>query len=221
MDEQSAAKRPEILTLTERRLQDACRWLADREPVFRLVLDKYGYPGLWHRPPGFSTTVHIILEQQVSLASANATFGRLQARLAGQVTPAGILAMQESEIKELGFTRQKCRYVRLLAEAIVAGDFSFERLAELPDDAVRAEMTKLKGIGVWTADVYLSECLLRCDIMPRGDIGIQEAVRVLLKLAARPGQQELDQLTATWSPWRSAATRLLWHFYLSQLRKVS
>src|SRR6056297_315165 len=116
MAKKCAAKRPEILTLTERRLQYACRWLAEREPVFRLVLDQYGYPGLWHRPPGFSTTVHIILEQQVSLASANATFRRLQVRLDDQVTPAGILAMQDSEIKELGFTRQKCRYVRLLAE---------------------------------------------------------------------------------------------------------
>lgn len=205
-----------IQTLNPNRLRFACRWLAERDSALKRVLNMHGYPQLWDRPPGFSTTVHIILEQQVSLASANATFHRLQAKLDGTVTPAGLLELTDSQLKDLGLTRQKILYTRSLAEKVLAGDFKFESLSIMSDDLVRCAMTKNKGIGNWTADIYLSECLLRCDILPKGDIGVQEAFRVLKGLDTRPAHEELETMTEHWSPWRSVGTRMLWLFYLNR-----
>lgn len=210
------ARTKAILTLTPTRLQFACRWLAERDSALKRVLVEYGYPEMWARTPGFSTTVHIIFEQQVSLASANATFYRLQSKLGGAITPEGLLELKESEIKELGVTRQKILYTRLLAEKVTAGGFSFDSLSQLSDDLVRSAMTKLKGIGNWTADIYLSECLLRCDVLPKGDVGVQEAFRVLKGLETRPTQEKLEAMTEHWRPWRSVGTRMLWTFYLNQ-----
>jgi DNA-3-methyladenine glycosylase II len=207
-------KLSEQKTLDEERLRDACDWLAQQDASLQRVLDEHGYPPLWNRTPGFSTIVHIILEQQVSLASANATFLRLESRLGGSVTPSRLLKLTESEMKELGFTKQKILYTRLLAEELAADRFSFESLTHLPDEAVRMALTAHKGIGNWTADIYLSECLLRCDILPRGDIGVLEAFRILKGLEDRPDHERLVSMTDHWRPWRSVATRMLWHFYL-------
>jgi len=210
------AREKAILKLTPTRLRFASRWLADRDPALKRVLDEHGYPDMWARQPGFSTTVHIILEQQVSLASANATFLRLERKLGGSVTPEGLLKLEEAELKQLGVTRQKILYTRLLAEQVASGAFLFESLAPLSDELVRSAMTKHKGIGNWTSDIYLSECLLRCDILPTGDIGVQEAFRVLKGLETRPTHEALEAMTEHWRPWRSVGTRLLWKFYLNR-----
>jgi len=203
-----------IFTLTPTRLRSASRWLAERDAALKRVLDEHGYPDMWARPPGFSTVVHIILGQQVSLASANATFYRLRSKLGGTVTPEGLLKLKESELKELGLTRQKILYTRLLAEQVASGAFLFDSLTLLSDELIRSAMTKHKGIGNWTADIYLSECLLRCDILPKGDIGVHEAFRALKGLEARPTHEELEAMTEHWRPWRSVGTRMLWKFYL-------
>jgi DNA-3-methyladenine glycosylase II len=207
----------EFLTLTPARLRFATRWLAENDADLKRVFEAYGYPKLWNRPPGFSTMVHIILEQQVSLASANATFGRLTSKLDGTVTAERFLTLTEADLKELSFTRQKTLYTRLLAEQVASGDFSLDALEVLPDDLVRESLTKHKGIGNWTADIYLSECLLRCDILPRGDVGVQEAIRVLKGLEQRPSHESLEAITDHWRPWRSVGTRMLWQFYLNRL----
>ena len=203
-----------IFTLTPARLRSASRWLAERDAGLKRVLDNHGYPDMWARPPGFSTVVHIILGQQVSLASANATFYRLRSKLGGTVTPEGLLKLKESELKELGITRQKILYTRLLAEQVASGVFLFDSLTSLSDELIRSAMTKHKGIGNWTADIYLSECLLRCDILPKGDIGVHEAFRALKGLESRPTHEELEAMTEHWRPWRSVGTRMLWKFYL-------
>lgn len=182
------------------------------------VLGKYGYPPLWAREPGFATLVHIILEQQVSLASANAAFQRLQARL-GTVTPDTFLALDDVTLLGIGFSRQKTSYARTLAEAVLSQAFDFEKLAQRPDEEIRTEMKRLKGIGDWTADIYLSECLLRPDILPKGDIAMQEAFRVLKKLPQRPVHDDFVAATQHWRPWRSVGTRMLWHFYLCERGK--
>jgi len=215
------AKAKATLTLTPTRLRFASRWLAEKDSALKRVLDEHGYPQMWDRQPGFSTTVHIILEQQVSLASANATFSRLKSKLGGTVTADGLLKLTESEMKELGFTRQKILYSRLLAEKVASGAFLFESLSPLSDDLVRDAMTKHKGIGNWTADIYLSECLLRCDILPKGDVGVQEAFRVLKGLETRPSHETLEAMTEHWRPWRSVGTRMLWHFYLNRRKKTT
>ena len=215
------AKTKEAARLTPTRLRFASRWLAERDSALKRVFVEHGYPQLWDRTPGFSTTVHIILEQQVSLASANATFHRLENKLGGTVTPERVLKLTEAELKELGITRQKILYTRLLAEQVASGAFLFESLSSLPDDMVRSAMTKHKGIGNWTADIYLSECLLRCDILPKGDIGVLEAFRVLKGLDARPTHDQLLAMTEHWRPWRSVGTRMLWLFYLSRRNKTA
>jgi DNA-3-methyladenine glycosylase II len=213
------AKSDAIVTLTPSRLRAASRWLAKRDSSLQRVLAEHGYPDMWAREAGFSTTVHIILEQQVSLASANATFSRLKSKLNGSVTAEGLLQLNESELKGLGMTRQKILYTRLLAEQVASGAFAFEPLVSLPDDLVRTAMTAHKGIGNWTADIYLSECLLRCDILPKGDVGVQEAFRVLKGIEKRPSHEQLEELTEHWRPWRSVGTRMLWKFYLNQLTR--
>ncbi len=207
-----------IIKLDEDTLKKACTLLAARDSALAGVLEQYGFPPLWARPPGFSTLVHIILEQQVSLASANAAFARLCAYSDGLLTPAGLLAFSDEMLQTAGLSRQKMRYIRHLSEVIVQGEFHLEELEALSDEAVRQRMTQLKGIGNWTADIYLSECLLRPDILPQGDIAMQEAFRVLKNLPARPDHDHFVQGTAHWRPWRSAGTRILWHYYLSARR---
>jgi len=188
--------------------------MACRDRALKRVFDEHGYQDMWARRPGFSSTVHIILGQQVSIASANATFNRLKCKLGSTVTPEGLLNLKESELNNLGYTRQKSPYAQLLAERVASGDFLFDSLTPLADDVNRSVITKHKGIGNRTADIYLSECLLRCDVLPKGDIGVQEALRVLNGLESRPTHDELDAMTEDWRPWRSVGTRMLWQIYL-------
>jgi len=204
-----------ILKLDEINLKEAAHRLAACDDALALVLNKYGYPPLWAREPGFSTLIHIILEQQVSLASANAAFQRLKNNL-GEVAPGAFLALDDVTLRDIGFSRQKTLYARSLAEAVLSGDFDLDKLALLTDDAVRYEMKQLKGIGDWTADIYLSECLLRTDILPKGDIAMQEAFKVLKNLPRRPLHPDFESATQHWRPWRSVGTRMLWHFYLCE-----
>ena len=204
-----------IQKLDENNLKEAAHWLAGRDNGLARVLRQYGYPPLWSREPGFSTLVHIILEQQVSLASANAAFRRLQ-ELLGAVHPEALLALDDEAMRAIGFSRQKMGYTRHLAREVMAGHLRLPELSVLPDESVRATLKQLKGIGDWTADIYLSECLLRPDILPKGDIAMQEAFRVLNNLPARPVHEFFVEQTEHWRPWRSVGTRMLWHFYLCE-----
>lgn len=201
--------------LNNRTLTAACRSLAGTEPIFRLVHEKYGTPPLWDRPSGFATLLQIILEQQVSLASAKACFDKLAARL-GDVTPDGLLALNDAELKAAGFSRQKTAYARHLSEAILDGSIDLDRLPKLPDAEVKAELIKLKGIGEWSSDIYLLMALLRADVMPKGDIALHAAYQRLSGIATRPGSDEFLVIAEQWRPFRSTAARLLWHFYLSE-----
>lgn len=203
--------------LDETKLQVAADWLAQRDVALAQVLEQYGYPPLWNREPGFSTLVHIILEQQVSLASANAAFRRLQEHLT-TVTPQGILTLSDETLRLFGFSRQKTTYVRALAAGVLENQLQLETLSTLPDETVRAVLKQFKGIGDWTADIYLSECLLRPDILPKGDIAMQEAFRVLKALPKRLDHAEFEAQTQHWRPWRSVGTRMLWHYYLCERR---
>lgn len=207
-----------IQKLDETNLKEASHWLAGRDPALARVLRQYSYPPLWNREPGFSTLLHIILEQQVSLASANAAFRRLQECL-GIIRPENLLELDDDTLRIIGFSRQKTAYARYLATAITSGRLNLTELEILPDDSVRAVLKQLKGIGDWTADIYLSECLLRPDILPKGDIAMQEAFRVLKGLPSRPAHETFVEKTEHWRPWRSVGTRMLWHFYLCERKK--
>ncbi|NOT49266.1 MAG: DNA-3-methyladenine glycosylase 2 family protein [Acidobacteria bacterium] len=203
--------------LNKRSLAAACHSLAAADPIFDHVHKTSGTPPLWDRPTGFSTLLYIILEQQVSLASAKACFDKLSAHL-GEVTPNRLLALNDAELKKIGFSRQKTAYARHLSEAILDKRLDLNSLHALPDAEVKAELIKLKGIGEWTSDIYLLMALLRPDIMPKGDIALHAAYQKLSGSDKRPSSEEFIAMAEKWKPFRSTAARLLWHFYLSERR---
>lgn len=182
------------------------------------MLAELGAPPLWARETGFPTLVHIILEQQVSLASARAAFEKLKARV-NPLTPQGLLRLSDAELKAAGFSRQKTGYARGLAQAILTGEVDLDRLGELDDAAAREELLKIKGIGDWSADIYLLMALRRPDVWPVGDLALAQAVQRVKGLAARPDGEEMDAIAAPWRPWRAVAARMCWHYYLSRMVK--
>ncbi|MCU0503601.1 MAG: DNA-3-methyladenine glycosylase 2 family protein [Anaerolineae bacterium] len=214
------------IPLTDATLPAALADLTTRDPRLARIVADYGPPPLWAREPGFPTLLRIILEQQVSLASAQAAFERLLALAststpapattpASSLTPERFLELDDATLKAAGFSRQKTRYGRELAGALRSGSLDLAALDALDDDAVRAALTKLVGIGRWTADIYLLMALCRPDAWPAGDLALATAARHALGLAATPRTAELEAIGAAWRPWRAVAARVLWHFYLS------
>lgn len=206
--------------LHERALLQATRELAERDPHLRRIVDQFGPPPLWAREQGFHTLIQIILEQQVSLASALAAYNRLVAAT-NPLTPERFLELDDAQLKTIGFSRQKTIYGRDLARAIVEGSLDVEGLNELSDEVVRTELIKIKGIGRWTADIYLLMALRRADIFPSGDLALAVAVQNVRGLATRPTTDELEAMSEHWQPWRAVAARLLWHYYLSTRKPKS
>lgn len=204
--------------ISERNMTAICCELASTDERLGFVHSTYGTPPLWARPTGFATLLNIILEQQVSLASAKACYDKLAAHL-GDVTPDRFLKINDTDLKTIGFSRQKTAYSRHLSEAIIEKHLDLDSLHGLPDDEAKAELVKLKGIGVWTADVYLLMAMLRPDVMPRGDIALHAAYQKLTNADKRPGSDEFLEIAECWRPFRSVAARLLWHFYLSERKK--
>jgi DNA-3-methyladenine glycosylase II len=205
-------------TLNDQTLLQAVAALTAIDPDLASIVAAYGPPPLWAREPGFPTLILLILEQQVSLASARAAFNRLADRL-GAVTPAAFLDLDDGELRAIGFSRQKTGYGRHLAQAIVDGRFDANALAALDDDSVRAALVRLKGIGPWTAEIYLLMVLGRADAWPVHDLALAVAAQAVKGLPARPTPAELATLAEPWRPWRAVAARLLWHYYLAQRRK--
>ena len=202
--------------LTESELRRGARILARRDPDLARIRHEYGDPPLWARTPGFPTLIHIILEQQVSLASAQAAFDRLKAACRGRITPRRTLAFTDAQMKRIGFSRQKAGYARELSHAILDRQFNPAALETMQDEAVREALVALKGIGPWTADVYLLMVLLRPDVWPHGDLALAAAVQKAKGLSVRPTYAELAEMAERWKPWRAVAARMFWHYYLSQ-----
>jgi DNA-3-methyladenine glycosylase II len=200
--------------IDETSLHTIARKLARRDEHLKKVIDEHGPPPLWAREPGFATLLQIILEQQVSLASARACFEKISRRV-GALTPDSVLESNDAELRSDGFSRQKAEYARHLAEAVVNKEVHLDVLHTLRDDNVRAELTKLKGIGRWTSDIYLLMALRRPDVMPKGDIALHTAWHMLSGVS-KPRADEFLKIAERWQPYRSVAARVLWHFYLSQ-----
>jgi DNA-3-methyladenine glycosylase II len=198
--------------LDEAGLRVAVDALAGRDPDLAAVVKRHGHPPLWGRPTGYTTLIRIILEQQVSLASAKATYDKL-ASVIGEPTPKAFLTLSDEELKRLGFSRQKTRYVRLLSEEILGG-LDLSELEGLEDDDVRGRLMELKGVGRWSADIYLLMALKRPDVWPRGDLALVNAMMKIKKLPRRPTEEEWDGLAEPWRPYRSAAARIAWFEYL-------
>ena len=184
-----------------------------REPVFRAILDRAGAPRFRRRRNGFETLLHIILEQQVSIDAAAAMFRRL-ATHCPVLTPERFLELDEATLRVCGFSRQKAGYGRGLAQAVQAGALDFARLAAADDDAAVAELLALKGIGRWSAEIYLIFALGRANVWPAADLGLQVEVAECLGRDARLGEKELRELAEGWRPWRTVAACLFWQSYL-------
>jgi DNA-3-methyladenine glycosylase II len=203
-----------IRPLTHRSLVNAVKELAKADPTLAASVERYGTPPLWAREPSYATLIHLILEQQVSLASARAAFDRLDATLGGSISPRGFLTLSDSELRTIGLSRQKAGYARDLAIALSDG-FDLDGLGHRSDDEVRASLMLLRGIGRWTADIYLIMCLRRPDVWPHGDRALATAGRELLELPTQPSFDELELRARSWRPHRATAARILWHHYLS------
>lgn len=188
--------------------------LSAGDPDLAQVISAYGPPPLWRREPGFATLVSIILEQQVSVASARSVFNRVVASVAPFSAPQ-FLRADDDVLKRAGLSRQKLSYCKNLAEAVVTGQLRLQALHAMTDEDIRTALMAIKGIGRWTADVYLLLALGRADIFPTGDLALVVAVKELKKLEAIPSPSALDVLGAGWRPWRAVATRILWHYYVS------
>jgi DNA-3-methyladenine glycosylase II len=201
-------------TFSHTSFHSRCDALADSDAELAAIIRAHGYPPMWSRPNTFETLVHFILEQQVSLASALAALNKLRDRVK-EVTPGNVLALSDDELKACYFSRQKMGYVRCLAESLASGDVRLGELPALPDEEVRSRLTTLKGIGNWTADVYLIFVLQRADIFPLGDLAAVNALKRIKKIPGYTHRDALVPLIERWSPNRTIATMLLWHYYLS------
>lgn len=189
------------------------RELASRDAQIGRLLAANGVPPLWGRDTGFSTIVKIILEQQVSLDSAAAAFANLEHAL-GEVSPEGFLELGDAHLKTIGFSKQKAGYSRGVAAGLVDGSIDLDHLEDLDDEAARQYLMAIRGIGPWTADVYLLFALRRSDVWPNGDRALVVSMMETLDLEDVPSYEAADRIAQRWRPWRSVAARMLWHAYL-------
>lgn len=205
-------------SFTEQNLPNYCDKLARIEPAFKNIVAKYGYPPFWSRPASFETVIHIILEQQVSLASALSALNKLKERL-GNITPAALLALTDEEMKACYFSRQKIIYARHLAETIENGGLDIEALGDMEDAEASRLLLQIKGIGHWTVDVFLMMVLHRTDYFPTGDIALVNSMKTELNLPKETTKDFLLEYAEKWRPYRTIAAFLLWHVYLCKRNK--
>jgi DNA-3-methyladenine glycosylase II len=200
-----------IRTITSRNLSLAVTELAERDPDMARISLLVGVPPLRLREPGFGSLIKIICAQQVSTASARAIVGRLEAACE-PLEPQWILNTGEDGLRRLGFSRQKATYAMGIADALIAGRIDLDVVARMPDEESIATLTSLKGIGRWTAEVYLLFALRRPDLWPIGDLAIVSAVQRIKGLEERPGRDAMLSYGELWKPLRSVAARMLWHY---------
>ncbi len=206
MPVRSAADTGRIIE-TEADIREGCDWLARAEPRFAHALERAGPPPLRRRAGGFPALLRTICAQQLSVAAADSVWRRLCEM--GADDAARLAALSEDDLRGCGLSRPKIRYAR----AIAAAEIDYDALARLPEDEAIATLTRLPGIGVWTAEIYLMFSVGRADVFAPGDLALQESVRLLFDLRKRPDEKALRQRAARWSPWRGVAARLLWSYY--------
>lgn len=199
--------------------REACDLLIDEDQNLAELVKRWSVPDFWHRTPGFTTLVLLILEQQVSLESGAAMYRRL-ARLTGQVSPHNVLAAGEHRLRSIGVTRQKSGYLLELAQRVADGDLDLDRLEDAPLGLAREQLLTIRGIGPWTADAYLLSASRRPDMWPVGDRALLVGTAELLGMSSIPDQEELEVIGEPWRPIRAAAARLIWHAYLSERGRV-
>ncbi|QES90695.1 DNA-3-methyladenine glycosylase family protein [Rhizosphaericola mali] len=205
---------PSIDTFNSDNYHQLCDSLGKKDKDLQSVIDRYGYPPMWMRPNSFESLVHIILEQQVSLASALAALKKLQEKTI-ELTPLTVLKLSDEEMRACYVSRQKMVYIRGLANALESKTIDLKKLENLSNDLVRAKLIQLKGIGNWTIDVYLMFVLQRVDIFPIGDLAVINAIKKLKLLPKSTDKETIQGMSDNWQPYRTVASMILWHFYLS------
>lgn len=204
--------------LTKVNLAAAAKQLARRDRYLASILNKFGPPPLWSRRPGFATLIQIILEQQVSLTSAASLFARLKKNVV-PFHPVRMIELGDAHLKSLGLTRQKTAYCLHLAQSLTDKRLRLSQLSRMGDAEAKAALMEIKGLGAWSADVYLLMALRRPDIWPVNDLALAIAVTKLKRLTSRPNSNQLSELAEAWRPYRSVAARMLWQYYLARRDK--
>ncbi|OOV40783.1 3-methyladenine DNA glycosylase [Leptospira kirschneri serovar Pomona] len=204
-----------ILKFEKKEFHSICNLLCQKDRGLHSILLKYGYPPFWSRKPNFETLVHIILEQQVSLASAKAALVKLKNKI-GSVTAPKILLLSDIELRECYFSRQKTGYVRDLAEFVFSKRLILGNLISKSDQKIRKDLIAVKGIGNWTVDIFLIMALHRADIFPLGDLAAVQSLKKIKNLPADTSRDQILFLSKSWKPFRSIATMLLWHSYIRE-----
>ena len=207
-----------ILRFSEHNFISICDELIQKDADLKIIIDQYGYPPMWKRVASFETLIHIILEQQVSLASALSALTKLKEKI-GEVTPQNLLALSNEELKYCFFSRQKIVYAQHLANVLLNDPLYLESLADMENDKVRTELIKIKGIGNWSADVYLMMVLQRADLFPLGDIALINSIRETKNLSKEISKKSLAEIAAQWKPYQTIAAFILWHGYLCRRNK--
>lgn len=195
-------------------MQQAIDHLFEKDSIFKQIIDTYGLPTIPKRPQGFETLVLLILEQQVSIDSAKATFLKIKAQTICK--PETMSVLPDEEYRAFGVSRQKTTYIKALATAILNNEIDLESLPQKSAQQVREELIKIKGIGNWTIDIYLMFCLQEPDLLPLGDIAVINTIKELLDIHDKA---LMEAHTVNWSPYRSYATFLLWHYYLKKRKR--
>lgn len=191
-------------------MNEAIQYLQQSDVIFKNIIDKYGVPTIPTRPEGFQTLVLLILEQQVSVDSAKATFLKIKAAV-DSIEPEYLIHLSDEIFRSLGVSRQKTAYIKALSEAVLTKQIDLESLSNKTAEKIRSELIKIKGIGNWTIDVYLMFCLQLPDIIPLGDVAVVKTIKELLAIEDKVLVQSYVE---KWSPHKSMATFLLWHYYL-------
>jgi DNA-3-methyladenine glycosylase II len=205
--------RSQTRRLTRGTLAQAVAELSEVDPQLARLAQRWGTPPLWGRQPGLATLIRIILDQQVSLASAATLYKRLVGH-AGGMTPRAIASLGVDGLREFGLTRQKSAFCHGLAERVLGGAMDLTAVSRAPDDEARAMLLAVPGLGPWSVDIYLLMALRRPDIWPRGDLALAVTLQEMLALRARPDGAEQQRVAERWRPWRSAAARMVWAEYL-------
>jgi DNA-3-methyladenine glycosylase II len=195
-----------------------CDKIAESDRALKSIIDTHGYPPMWTRANTFATLIHIILEQQVSLASAKAAFNKLKQKT-GRITPRNLLALSDEEMKASYFSRQKTVYARHLATAMLDRKINLRKYNDYHDDLIREQLIQVKGIGNWTADIYLLFALQRTDVFPVGDLAMVNALKEVKNLRGTVSKEKIIKIAMKWKPNRSIATMMLWHYYI-QTRNI-
>lgn len=207
-----------MLSFTKKNFTSLCDVLALKDPDLQLVIQQYGYPPLWTRAATFETLVHIILEQQVSLASALGALKKLKEKII-EITPQNLLALSDEELKACYFSRQKTGYAKHLAGEIISGQLNLGELNSMDNDPVKTTLIKIKGLGNWSSDIYLMMVLHRCNVFPLGDIALLTSVKEIKILPKHTTKEAIALIAEKWKPYQTIAAYILWNSYLCKRKR--